>query len=427
MKSTAIRRIQARQILDCKGVPMLEVDVLTEGGMLGRASSPSGISAGAHEAYVLRDHDARWFNGLSVFQAVEYVQSIIAPALKGMDIFAQEKIDNILLELDGTENKSKLGGNTIYSTSLACIKAAAKTLNLPLYQYLSTEPISTIPIPTFNCISGGSYQKGSMPFQEITIVPWKAKSILEAVHIGSQVFAMTPKVIQEYQNGRPPQPGSLSGWQAPDIDPRVSFEIIKEAADRCGVLDKIAFAADCASTEFYDKDRKTYDFAGTETDADGMIEYLYRLSQDFDFLYIEDPLDEDDWTGWQKARKRLTRTLLIGDDFTVTNLQRLQKACDMKACDGFIFKPNQVGTITECFAAHRFAKGSGLLTIPSIRAGGVINDAIFDMAVAFGSPVTKQGPPKNGERVYGINFLTRVADLIPEAVPYDFTPHVRFH
>lgn len=426
MRSTAIRMIQARQILDCKGKPMLEVDVLTEGGILGRASSPSGISAGAHEAFVLRDKNPEWFDGLSVFSAVEKVHSIISPALKGIDVFDQEKIDSILLELDGTEYKTNLGGNTTYSVSLACIKAAAKTLNLPLYEYMNPAPISTIPLPTFNCISGGSYQKGSMPFQEITIVPWKAESILEAVHIGYQVFSMTPKVIQEYQNGKPPKPGSLSGWQAPHVDPRVSFEIVKEAAARCGVEDKIAFAADCAATEFYDKSRSVYDFAGKELDTDGMIDYLFNLCQDFNFLYIEDPLEEDDWDGWQRANKKLNRTTLIGDDFTVTNLERLKKSYEMKACGGFIFKPNQVGTVTECFAAHQFADEHNMLTIPSIRAGGVNNDSIFDMAVAFGAPATKQGPPKNGERVYGINFLTRVADLNPQAIPYDFTPYAKF-
>ena len=426
MKSTQIRSVCARQILDCKGKPMVEVDVLTEGGMLGRAASPSGVSAGMHEAFVLRDGDPKQYGGLSVYKAVDLVHQVIAPALKGMDILDQRKIDETLIDLDGTENKSYLGGNTLYSVSLACIRAAAQTLNLPLYQHLASKEIRTIPLPTVNWISGGSYQKGSMPLQECTIVPYKAQSIQEAVQIIWGVFQETPKVIQEYQKGAPPKPGSLSGWQSPVPDPMVAFDLLWEAASRCGFQDKIAFAADCAASEFYNSERNTYDLVTEEVDLDGLLGRIKDLTDKYNFLYIEDPVQEDDWEGWQKASKVLDKTILVGDDFTVTNIQRLKKAYETEACGGFIFKPNQVGTVTECLLAHEFAQNHGMLTIPSIRAGGAIDDAIFDMAVAFGAPCTKQGPPKNGERVYGINFLSRVADLYPEAKPYDFTPHVKF-
>lgn len=424
MKSNAIRTIRARQILDCKGKPMLEVDVLTEGGAMGRASSPSGISTGQHEAFVLRDHDADYFGGLSVFQCIDAVKNVIEPALKGTDIFDQKKIDDTLIDLDGTENKAKLGGNTIYSVSLSCLKAACRTLDMPMYEYLAKKPIVTIPLPTFNIISGGSYQKGSMPFQEITVVPYGAESIMEAVHIGWMMFEMAPKVISEH-TGSPARPGSLSGWQAPSIDPIACFELMKEIAERCSCDDKIAYATDCASNEFYDEQRKTYKFVDRELDTDEMIGYLRDMTTRFPFLYCEDILQENDWSGWAKANRELDRTILIGDDFTVTNIERLRKAHDMKACGGFIFKPNQIGTVTECIAAHEFAESCGMVTIPSIRAGAVTNDSIFDMAVAFGAPCTKQGPPRNGERTYGINFLTRVADLYPEAKPYDFTKIAR--
>lgn len=426
MKNTQIRCVRARQILDCKGKPMVEVDVLTEGGVLGRASSPSGISAGIHEAYVLRDGDKAHYQGLGVLKAVELVHREIAPALKGMDIMDQEAIDRKLIELDGTENKSRLGGNTLYSVSLACVRAAAYTLNLPLYQHLAKGEITTIPIPTVNCISGGSYQKGSMPFQECTIVPYKAASIAEAVEIIWNLFQITPEVIRDYLGGQPPKPGSLSGWQSPSPDPMVAYDLLWEAAGRCGVQDKIAFASDCAASEFYNAERGTYDLVTREVDTDEMLGFLKELTTKYNFLYMEDILQEDDWEGWQKAARILDRTILVGDDFTVTNMKRLEKAAEMKACDAFIFKPNQVGTVTECLEAHEYARTNGILTIPSIRAGGTIDDAIFDMAVAFGAPCTKQGPPKNGERVYGINFLSRVADLYPEAKPYDFTPHAKF-
>ncbi len=426
MKNTQISSVRARQILDCKGKPMVEVDVLTEGGILGRAASPSGISAGIHEAYVLRDGDAGHYQGLGVLKAVELVHTVIEPALKGMDIMDQKAIDERLIALDGTANKAKLGGNTLYSVSLACVRAAAATLNLPLYQYLAPGEITTIPLPTVNCISGGSYQKGSMPFQECTIVPYKAATIAEAVEIIWSLFQVTPEVIRDHLKGEAPKPGSLSGWQSPSPDPMVAFDLLWEAAERCGVQDKIAFAADCAASEFYNPEKKTYDLVTKEVDLDGLLEMLHTLTTKYNFLYVEDPVEEDDWEGWQKAAKVLDRTILVGDDFTVTNMERLEKAAKMEACGAFIFKPNQVGTVTECLAAHEYAKSAGMLTIPSIRAGGTIDDAIFDMAVAFGAPCTKQGPPKNGERVYGINFLSRVADLYPQAKPYDFTPHAKF-
>ncbi len=192
MGSTNIKTIKARQILDSKGKPMLEVDVVTAGGILGRGSAPSGISAGSHEAYVLRDKDPKWFDGLSVFKAVDIVHKTIAPALQGMDVMDQKAIDQTMIELDGTEDKSRLGGNTLCSVSLASIRAAANTENKPLYRYLNPGEIKTIPLPTVNCISGGSYQKGSMPFQECTVVPYKAKTIMEAVHIIYQIFQLTP-------------------------------------------------------------------------------------------------------------------------------------------------------------------------------------------------------------------------------------------
>ena len=220
-----------------------------------------------------------------------------------------------------------------------------------------------------------------MPFQECTIVPYKAASIAEAVEILWQVFQETPKVIQDYQNGAPPRPGSLSGWQSPSPDPMVAFDLLWETAKRCGVEGKIAFAADCAASEFYDPQRGTYDLVTREADLEGLLGMLQELTAKYDFLYVEDPVQEDDWEGWQKAVKTLDRTILVGDDFTVTNLRRLRRAHETNACEAFIFKPNQVGTVTECLEAHDFARANGMLTIPSIRAGGVIDDAIFDMAV----------------------------------------------
>jgi len=424
--NTSIKSVRARQILDAKGKPMLEVDVITEAGILGRGSAPSGVSAGEHEAYVLRDGDPKWFDGLSVFKAAEIVHKKIAPALKGIDVMDQKTIDKTMIDLDGTLNKSNLGGNTLCSVSLACIRAAANTENVPLYKYLNPGEVKTIPFPTVNCISGGSYQKGSMPFQECTVVPYKAKTIMEAVHIMYQIFQLTPTVIKDFMHGEAPKAGSLTGWQSPSQDPTVAFDIMYEAARRIGAEDKIAFAADVAASEFYDEEKGTYDFIGENVDADTILAFLKELTTKYPFLYVEDPLEENDWDGWKKAAKMLNRTMLVGDDLTVTNIEMLKKAVKMKVCEAFIFKPNQVGTITESREAIEYAHSHGIIGIPSVRAGGCTNDPIFDFAVAYGCCATKQGPPKNGERVYGINFLTRVEDEHPKAKPYDFKPHIKF-
>ncbi len=426
MGSTSIKSVKARQILDAKGKPMLEVDVVTTGSILGRGSAPSGVSAGEHEAYVLRDKDPKWYDGLSVYKAADIVHATIAPRLKGMDVMDQAAIDKTMIDLDGTPDKSRLGGNTLCSVSLACIRAAANTENLPLYRYLNPTEVKTIPFPTVNCISGGSYQKGSMPFQECTVVPYKAKSIKEAVHIMYQMFKLTPDVIKDYMHGEAPKPGSLTGWQSPSQDPTVAFDIMYETARRIGAEDKIAFAADVAASEFYDKEKGTYDFIGENVDAETLLGFLKDLTTKYPFLYIEDPLEENDWDGWKKAAKMLNRTMLVGDDLTVTNIEMLKKAAKMKVCEAFIFKPNQVGTMTESREAIEYAQSKGIVAIPSVRAGGCTDDPIFDFAVAYGCCATKQGPPKNGERVYGINFLTRVEDEHPKAKPYNFTPHIKF-
>ncbi len=426
MANTSIKSVKARQILDAKGKPMLEVDVITEAGVLGRGSAPFGVSAGEHEAYVLRDNDPKWYDGLSVYKAAEIVHRTIAPKLRGMDVQDQKAIDKTMIDLDGTPNKSKLGGNTLCSVSLACIRAAANTENVPLYTHLNPAPVKTIPFPTVNCISGGSYQKGSMPFQEITVVPYKAESIKEAVHIMYQLFALTPTVIKDYMHGEAPKAGSLTGWQSPSQDPTVAFDLMYEAARRLGIEDKVAFATDVAASEFYDREKGTYDFMGENIDADALLGYLKELTNKYHFLYVEDPLEENDWDGWKKANKILNKTMIVGDDLTVTNIEMLKKAAKMKVCEAFIFKPNQVGTMTESKEAIEYAKSNGIVAIPSVRAGGCTDDPIFDFAVAYSCPATKQGPPKNGERVYGINFLTRVEDEHPEAKPYDWTPHIKW-
>ena len=426
MKSTAIKSLKGRAGIDCKGKPILEVDIYTEEGILGRASSPSGISAGEHEAYVLRDGDPEWHGGNGVFSAVKMAEEVVFPAIKGMDVMDQKALDQALIDLDGTENKSKLGGNVTYSVSLAAMRAACNTLRVPQYQYLNPGEIKTIPLPTSDMFAGGSYEKDTMPMQECTVIPYKVKSIAEATHILCKMYKILPEVIKEYQGGRRAEPGVQSAFVCPSPDFMVAFDLLYETAKRAKCEEQIAFHADCAFSEIYIPERGTYDYLGKEMDLDEMLGRLKVLTEKYNFLYVEDPVDENDWDGWVKAAKVLDRTVLCGDDLTVTNVKRLQKALDLGACGSFVFKPNQVGTVTEAMEAQKFAVEHGMFSVPSIRAGGVNDDPVADMGIAGGAAAIKQGPPKNGQAIHIINTLTRAEEEIPGAKPFDFTPFIRF-
>ncbi|HWP79045.1 MAG TPA: hypothetical protein VN446_00230 [Candidatus Acidoferrum sp.] len=423
--NTKIKSVYGRANIDCKGKPVLEVDVITEDGVLGRASSPSGISAGMHEAFVLRDGDPNWYNGAGVFKAVEMVEKVIGPAVIGMDVTEQTALDRKLIELDGTPNKSKLGGNCTYSVSLAVLRAAAAIKGLPLYKYLAKGPIKTLPLPTSNCFSGGSYQKNSMPFQEVTVVPYKAKTMQECVHTLAQVYGKMPAAIMEF-SGQPAIPGSHSSYRCPSSSPDDAFAMVTLAVEMAGLTGKVAFAADCAFSEIYNADRKTYDLIGKEVDLDELLGFLGGLTEKYNFIYMEDVVDENDWEGWSKAAKVLNRTILVGDDLTVTNIEKLKLAVKYSACGAYILKPNQVGTVTETLEAEAYAKEHGILSIPSIRAGGVVDDPVIEMAIAFGSAAVKQGPPRNGHCIEPLNTLLRAENQNPGVVPFDFTPYIRF-
>ena len=425
MKGTSIRYLNARQVLDGKGVPTLEVDVFTEGGAFGRAAAPCGLSAGEHESFVLRDGDPGLWRGQSVFRAAAIVKDVIEPALAGMDVMEQMEIDSKLIALDGTHDKSRLGGNTIYCVSLACLRAAAFTVNTPLYIYLAVNGIKTLPVPTFCNIVGGSYEKGTMPFQEITVVPYKAKSIQEAAWIGCELYDAFPGVIRDFNKGAPAVKAQGAGWQSPSPDPIVAFDITYEACARVGIADKVAFSLDCASSELYDPDTGLYNFIDRKIDTDELISVVQDLTTKYPFMYVEDVLSENDWEGWQKARKALTRTRLIGDDLTVTNPKRLRKARELDVIDGFIFKPNQVGTMTESVEAINFAQKHGWMAIPSSRHGGVIDDVIYDFLLAFNCPCTKSAPPKRAVS-YGINNLLRAENMHPGIPLFDLGSLAKF-
>ncbi len=415
-----IRAVCARQIFDSKDRPIIEVDVVTEAGALGQGSASTGTSVGMYEAVVLVDNDPGRFDGMSVYKAIDNVNRIIGPAIIGMDVTDQEAIDRRMIELDGTPNKARLGGNAIYATSIACLKAAARISEQPLYRYLAGGELKTLPIPTFNSINGGRYGDFFMGIQEFTFCPYRAESMAEAVEIAMEVFPMVGKVIGEYQKGQPAKVGHYYGWQPPTEDPEITMELLHEAVRRCGFEDKVAYALDCASSEAYDDKTGTYYMNGRQLTTDEMIAFGKKMSERYNFLYIEDLLDENDWEGYRKAMKEISRTILIGDDFIVTNESRLRRAYEEEAIGGFIFKPNQVGTITESLEAHKFAKEHGMITVPSQRGGGVIDDVVMDLCLAMQVPAVKNSAPRSGERIYACNMLYRAADENPGAKLFDY-------
>jgi enolase len=404
---------------------MVEVEVVTEGGFVGRGAAPTGQSVGMHEAFVLRDNDPDVYKGLSVNRAVENVRSVIAPALIGMPVENQRALDDLMIALDGTENKSNMGGNAIYSTSIACLRAAAAVAGVPLYQYLGGKGLRTVPVPSFNMVNGGRYGDFVQPFNEFIVMPYKAESIFEAVEMGVILFDVMSGVLEEHL-GSPPKVARSYGYIAPSEDPEVVLSLMQEAIDRCGYTDKVAFAIDCASSEMYDSATSTYYLNGGRVGPDGLVSYVKDLTEKFNFVFVEDLLDENDWDNYPRAVKEITRTIILGDDLIATNLARLQRAAATKAVEGFILKPNQVGTISEALETYEYAAEHDLIAVPSGRSGGVLDDVVMDLSVGLQVAFQKNGAPRSGERIEKLNFLMRAADSIPDCSLADVAGIVKF-
>lgn len=424
-----IASVVARQLLDCKARPLVEVEITTDTGHVGRGASPTGSSVGVHEAFVLRDEDRAEYNGLSVHRAVSAVADEIAPALVGAELDDPRTLDRVMVELDGTPDKHRLGGNAIYSTSIALLRAASAAAGMPTYLYvgalLGLKPPTTVPVPTFNMINGGRYGDIFQPFSEFLVMPYRADSIASAVEKGVSLFGVLGEVLTE-RLGHPPRVGLSYGYVAPSSDPRVVIEVLAEAVERAGCADVMAFALDCASSEVYDKRTHTYPLHGERVTSEALIDYARTLSEDFPMVFIEDLLDGDDWDGFTKAVQTIDRSMIIGDDLIVTNRDRLHRAVELSAVDGFVLKPNQVGTIAEALDCFEYAVQNGILAIPSGRSGGVIDDAVMDLAVGLGLPFQKNGAPRSGERIEKLNFLLRAAERIPHCALADVPALVRF-
>jgi enolase len=424
-----IASVVARQVLDCKARPLVEVEITTDTGHVGRGASPTGSSVGAHEAFVLRDGVQSEYHGLSVHRAVSAVTDEIAPVLLGAELDDPRYLDRVMIELDGTPDKHRLGGNAIYSSSIALLRAASAAAGLPTYTYvgalLGLSAPTTVPAPSFNMINGGRYGDVFQTFSEFLVVPYRAESIQSAVEKGVRLFGVLGEVLTR-RLGRAPLIASSYGYVAPSRDPRIVMEVLAEAVERAGCADTMAFALDCASSEVYDKSTQTYAFNGEQVTAEALIDYARTLSEDFPMVFIEDLLDGDDWDGFTKAAQTVGRSIILGDDLIVTNRQRLERAVKASAVDGFILKPNQVGTIAEALDCFEYASQNAILAIPSGRSGGVIDDVVMDLAVGLGAPFQKNGAPRSGERIEKLNFLLRAAERIPNCALADVPALVRF-
>jgi enolase len=407
MPDSRIREVRARQLLDCKTRPMVEVEVVTRSGHVGRGAAPTGTSVGMYEAVILRDEGTE-YGGLGVRRAVSHVVEVIGPRLVGMRVEDQRHIDQTMLELDGTERKSRLGGNAIYSTSIAVLRAAAAVAGEPVYRYISKQPLTHLPVPCFNMVNGGRYPDLVQPFNEFLLVPYRAGTIERAVEMAVRIFGVLGELIAEY-TGQPARVGGSYGYVAQSHDPRIVLDLMMEAAARAGHADEVALALDCASSEMYDEATNTYLLMDERVPAYALIDFAEDLTQRYDLVFIEDLLDENDWAGFVAATARLTRTIVMADDLTVTNRSKLERAVRERAAGGFILKPNQVGTITEALDAFEFATRNDLIAIPSGRSGGVIDDIVMDLSVGLQVPLQKNGAPRSGERIEKLNFLMRAA------------------
>ena len=342
-----------------------------------------------------------------------------------MNVFDQRAIDRKMITLDGTPDKRSLGGNTIYSSSIAVFRAAADSLRIPLWRHIAGGDIRTVPVPCFNVVNGGDYGTFTQSFNEFILVPHGADTVDEAVRIGVAVFQRLGDVLREHLD-EPPQVASSYGYAAPSDDPEVVLSLMQRAVDLCGAREKVAFALDCASSAMYDGATGTYLLKGKRVSADELIAYARFLTERFPLVFVEDLLDENDWEGYAKAVRELDRTIVLGDDLTVTNVEFLKKAHALKAIEGFVLKPNQVGTISEALDAWRFAREHRMIAVPSGRSGGVVDDVVMDFSVGLQVPFQKNGAPRSGERIEKLNFLMRANASNPGCRLYDISELVKF-
>lgn len=414
--------VHAREILDSRGNPTVEVEIATENGGFGRAAVPSGASTGIHEACELRDGDKARFNGQGVLKAVENVNKKIAPKIIGMDSADQVLLDNTMLALDGTPNKTELGANAILGVSLAAAKATADELGLPLYRYLGGTNGKVLPVPMMNVLNGGKHAISSVDFQEYMIIPAGAHNIHEAVRWGAEVFHALKKVlVDKKQNTNVGDEGGYAPSLANNEEP---FEVICEAITRAGYVPgkDIFLGTDIASSEFFDKESGKYDLfrsgEGKRT-SDEMIDLIAKLTEQYPLITVEDGLAEDDWDGWQKLTARLGNKIqLVGDDLFVTNKARVHEGIVKNVANSVLIKVNQIGTLTETMDTMEEAHRAGYTTIVSHRSGETEDATIADLSVGLNSEQIKTGSLSRTDRICKYNQLMRIEEELGDSAQY---------
>ena len=416
-----ISNIYAREVMDSRGNPTIEVEVFTESGAFGRAMVPSGASTGEHEAIELRDGDKNRYLGKGVLQAVKNVNEVIAPNLVGYDVTFQTSIDKIMIELDGTPNKAKLGANAILGVSLAVAKAAADFVGLPLYLYLGGFNAKQIPTPMMNIINGGSHADNNVDFQEFMVMPVGAPTFREALRVGAEIFHSLKKVLGGY--GFNTSVGDEGGF-APNLESNeAGIKVIIEAIEKAGYVPgkDVYIAMDVAASEFYNKETKLYELKGEdkELNADQMVDFYAGLVEKYPIISIEDGLDENDWDGWKKLTDVLGKKIqLVGDDLFVTNTNKLAKGIKMGVANSILIKVNQIGTLTETFNAIEMAKRAGYTAVVSHRSGETEDTTIADIAVATNAGQIKTGSLSRTDRIAKYNQLLRIEEELDEVAEY---------
>ena len=412
-----IKTIKAREILDSRGNPTLEVDILLQGGWTGRAAVPSGASTGAFEAVELRDGDEQRYLGKGVKSAVRHVNEILAPELSDQDVLDQSGLDRLMLDLDGTDNKSRLGANAILGVSLALARAATSMLDLPLYRYIGGLDALTLPVPFMNILNGGEHADNNMDIQEFMIVPLGAESFSSALQMGTEVFHHLKKILQT--QGLNTNVGDEGGF-APNLDSsEAALELIIEAITRAGYQpgEQVALALDAAASEFY-KDG-VYSLEGKSLSAGEMTAYYKSLVEKFPLISIEDGLDEDDWEGWRTLTKELGSDLmLIGDDLFVTSPERLRRGIDNATANSILIKLNQIGTLTETLDTMAMARRAAYTCMVSHRSGETADSFIADLAVGTNAGMIKTGAPSRIDRIEKYNQLLRIEEQLGRSARY---------
>ena len=414
-----IINIHARQILDSRGNPTVEVDVTTENGFIGRAAVPSGASTGEHEAVELRDGGTAYM-GKGVLNAVENVNALIAQELLGVSVFEQNLIDQIMIDLDGTPNKSKLGANAILGVSLAAAKAAAAELGMPLYRYVGGVSANTLPVPMMNIINGGSHSDAPIAFQEFMVMPVKAKNFTHAMQMGTEIFHNLKKVLHD--RGLSTAVGDEGGF-APNLEGGTedALETIAIAVKNAGYTlgDDVMIALDCAAAEFYVDDH--YDYTKFEGEkgkvrtSQQQADYLAELATKYPIISIEDGMDENDWEGWKYLTDKIgDKVQLVGDDLFVTNVERLSRGIENNIANSILIKVNQIGTLTETIAAVNMAHNAGYTSVMSHRSGETEDNTIADLAVALNTGQIKTGSASRSDRMAKYNQLLRIEEELGE-------------